>query len=128
MHRAPTFISRLADGTLDVPSTPVRLSWTCDDLPTADHHTLSVSLSFSIRALSTPTELKMLAETFLSQTSVATTDDVAAYFRPYFYSTAATLTPCKSASAWRCEASRSELLSALISSAHTIAFTCGLEI
>src|SRR5687768_9552310 len=71
---------REANGQVKVRPTPLRMSWTFEDLVSSDGHGLSAVFSCSLRALPNVAEQKMLAEVFLSSSTVARGDAVSRHF------------------------------------------------
>jgi hypothetical protein len=130
---------REGTGQVRVRPTPLRMSWTFDDLVSSDGHGLSAAFSCSLRALPSPAEQKMLAEVFLASSSVARGDAVTRHFASALRAAAAGV--CQAAPASdlvgssdagadgrNAPAAQAALLEALKTAANKVAFSCGLEV
>ncbi|MGH7214174.1 MAG: hypothetical protein ACREIT_05370 [Tepidisphaeraceae bacterium] len=116
-------------GTRGAPAAAFRLRWELDDAVTSDGHRLRGVFACSARALDEPTERKMLEETFgRGASQKLTTAHVADHFRPALRATAAKTASGKTVEQWLAERAKEELITALRTRAHAVAFACGLEI
>src|SRR4051812_38489143 len=68
---------------------PLRLRWEFEDLASADGHELRLGFGCSVRALSAPTEVRMLREVLMEGRQRLTDRDVAEHFQPALRSAAA---------------------------------------
>jgi hypothetical protein len=122
------FARRYSD-RIEVRTAPLRLVWPLNSLTTSDRHSITAAFSLAVAPLASATERRMLEETFLSQKSFATPDDVLHHFSTALESVAARLVATRPAAEWlNNEGARSSLLSALLHRAQSLAFTAGLEL
>lgn len=126
MLQAPLiFAERVAD-EITIHPNPLPIRWEFNGLVAADGHVIHCTFSARIRALSTPTEQRMLAEAMMGNRSRVTVDDVRAHFYNTLRTAAARLIATEPGE--EVSAHASPLQDALLTAANTLAFTSGVEI
>ncbi|MCY2951168.1 MAG: hypothetical protein NTU53_04220 [Planctomycetota bacterium] len=126
----PLFSSQIArqeDGQVTVRAEPLRVKWSFDDLVSADGHGVRCVFSCSVRALPEAAERRMLAEVFLTQSPVLTTERLTRHFEAGLRTAAAGACQKQSAGQW-VDCDRKELVEALKSAANRMAFSSGIEL
>lgn len=121
-------LARRHEGTLELRPQPMRVRWSFNELLASDGHELRISFICSVRALSDPTERKMLEEVLLGSRQALTDDDLAAHFERALAPAAAKVAEKHTAAEWAGEGLAEELTKALRSAADAIAFGCGVEL
>lgn len=124
---------------------PLLVGWNLDGLVAADGHVVHCDFRARIRAVATPTEQRMLAETLMGSRQRVTVDEARAHFQEALRGAAARLVATAPAADWLTgntpppqpspgvpgdgvRAHGSPLQDALITAANALAFTSGVEI
>src|SRR5688572_11401993 len=113
---------------LELRPQPVRVQWVWDDLITADSNDLKCAFTCSVRALSDPTERRMLEEVLLGPRTALRAEHVVTHFSPTLRAAAADQARARGAAAWLEPGAKDALVAALKKAATQVAFSCGLEV
>src|SRR5688500_9754951 len=123
------FIARRDDsGRIELRPDALRCRLRLSALHSSDDHTVDATFTFSALALTDRAEREMLAETFLTDKTIATADDVAAHFSPALRDAAARAIKTQPAEHWTTDPARNDLIAALREAAKPIAFACELDV
>ena len=97
-------------------------------LAAADDHALDVVFQFSVIALDHHAERQMLAETFLSDKSIATTDDVSAHFFAPLGDAVARIVKTHPAQHWTTDPAKETLIASMREASNPVAFASGIDV
>jgi hypothetical protein len=118
---------RTASG-IEIRASGLRLRWDLAGLATSDGHIARGSFSATARALSQPTELRMLDEALLGAKGAVSVADVVAHFNEPLLLAAKKFSRSFEAQSLLGDDTRQKLCAVLMDAAAAVAFSCGLEI
>jgi hypothetical protein len=121
-------LARTGQTGVELRNQPARVRWSFEELTTRDGHRLRCELTCSVQALDSPTERRMLSETFLSDGQPLTTHRVAEHFAPAFRAAIEPIVSRRDAEECLQSPARDEMLQAVRQAGARVAFSCGLEL